>query len=162
MKNVWLMLTVALALVAGIQTVSAEEPAPLSPGMLSFFNPAQVPAENYDVGGLRLGVLYGKCRNLTGLDVGCVNQAAGNETGLAVGLVNYVEKDFTGLQIGAVNIAYRVHALQIGLFNGADDVAGIQIGLINNTRIMRGFQVGLINVIQNNDLSFMPVFNCFF
>jgi len=162
MKNVWLLMIVALALAAGVQTASAEETAPMSPGMLSFFNPAQFPAEDYDVAGLRLGVFYGKCRNLTGLDVGFVNHATGHETGLAVGFVNYVEKNFTGLQVGVANTADKTMALQVGLYNGADDVSGIQIGIINNTRIMRGFQVGVINVIQNNDIPFLPIFNCFF
>lgn len=162
MKNMWLMMVVALALVAGIQTVSAEEPAPMTPVMISLFNPAQVPAENYDVGGLRIDLLYGQCRNLTGVDVGLVNCTTGNETGLAVGLVNCVGKDFTGLQVGLVNTADKTAALQVGLYNGADDVAGIQIGLINNTRIMRGIQLGFINVIQNNDIPVFPIFNCFF
>jgi len=162
MKNMWLMLTVALALAAGIQTVSAEEPAPMTPVMLSLFNPAQVPSEDYNVAGLRIDLLYGKCRNLTGLDAGLVNHATGKVIGLEAGLVNYVEKDFIGLQAGGVNIATRMTGLQVGVYNGADDVSGIQIGLINNTRIMRGFQVGFVNVIQNNDLSFLPIFNCFF
>jgi hypothetical protein len=76
--------------------------------------------------------------------------------------VNYVEKNFTGLQVGAVNIGGRVKALQVGLFNEADDMSGLQIGLINHTRMMRGVQVGFINVIENNDLSFLPIVNFFF
>ena len=162
MRNMWLMMMLTVALIAGIQTVSAEEPVSMTPVMFSLFNPAQVPSEDWDVGGLRLDLLYGKCRNLTGLDVGLVNCATGNETGLAVGLVNTVGKRFTGLQVGLVNVADKASAFQIGLYNGSDDMSGIQIGLINNTRLMRGFQVGLVNVIQNNDLSFLPIFNCFF
>jgi hypothetical protein len=158
----WLMMIIALTLVAGVQKVSAEEPVSMTPFMFSLFNPAQVPSEEWDVGGLRLDLLYGKCRNLTGLDVGLVNCTTGNETGLAVGLVNTVGKRFTGLQVGLVNVADKASALQVGLYNGSDDMSGIQIGLINNTRLMRGFQVGLVNVIQNNDLSFLPIFNCFF
>ncbi|HNX52680.1 MAG TPA: hypothetical protein PKI68_02930 [Pontiellaceae bacterium] len=160
MRSMWLMITIVLAM--GLQTVFAEEPAPMTPVMLSFANPAQLPAENYDVNGLRIDLLYGKCRNLTGLDVGLVNYATGRETGLEVGLVNNAGKSFTGLQIGAVNVSDRVRALQIGLFNGADDMSGLQIGLINHTRIMRGCQIGLVNVIENNDLAFFPVINCFF
>lgn len=161
MKKLWLMLIVALAS-AGIQTVFSEEPAPMTPLMFSIMNPAQVPSENYDVNGLRIDLLYGKCRNLTGLDVGLVNYATGRETGLEVGLVNSAEKSFTGLQIGVANVSDRVRALQIGVFNGADDMSGMQIGLINHTRIMRGCQIGLVNVIENNDLAFFPIINCFF
>ena len=161
MRNIWLMMIIALVL-AGVQTVFSEEPALMTPLMFSIMNPAQVPAENYDVNGLRIDLLYGKCRNLTGLDVGLVNYATGRETGLEVGIVNNVDKSFTGLQIGVANVSDRVRALQIGLFNGADDMSGMQIGLINHTRIMRGCQIGLVNVIENNDLAFFPIINCFF
>lgn len=162
MKSMWLMFAIALALVAGIQTVSAEEPAPMTPVMFSLYNPAQIPSEGYDVKGLRIDLLYGKCRNLYGLDVGLVNHTTGKEIGLAVGLVNYVEKNFTGLQVGAVNIGERVKALQVGVYNEADDMSGLQVGLINHTRLMRGVQIGLVNVIENNDLPFLPIVNFFF
>lgn len=160
MRSLWLMMAAVLAM--GLQPVFAEEPAPMTPIMFSLFNPAQIPAENYDVNGLRIDLLYGKCRNLRGLDVGLVNHATGREIGLEAGLVNYVEQNFTGLQVGAVNLADRMTGFQVGVFNGADDVSGIQIGVINDTRIMRGLQLGLINVIENNDIAFFPVFNCFF
>jgi hypothetical protein len=160
----WLMIIVALALAAGIQTVSAEEPAPMTPVMLGYFNPAQIPADHFDVTGLRIDLLYGKCRNLTGLDAGIlVNHTTGSVIGLeACFVVNYVEKDFTGLQVGLVNVADRVSALQIGLFNGADDMSGLQIGVVNKTRLMRGFQIGVVNVIENSDVPFLPVINFFF
>jgi hypothetical protein len=159
----WLMIVMALALTAGMQTVSAED-TPMTPVMFSLFNPAQVPAENYDVNGLRIDVLYGKCRNLTGLDAGVlVNHATGKVIGLeACFVVNYVEKSFTGLQVGTVNVAKEIHALQVGVYNEADDATGIQIGVINHARIMRGIQIGVINVIDNNDIPFLPVINFFF
>ena len=163
MKSMWLMIAMALVLTASIQTVSAEEPAPMTPVMLSLYNPAQVPAENYDVKGLRIDLLYGKCHNLCGLDAGLVNHATGKVLGLeAAFLVNYAETSFTGLQVGAVNIGGRVRALQVGAYNGADDMSGVQIGLINHARIMRGVQIGFINVIENNNLPFFPVINLFF
>ena len=157
-----LMAVLALALLAGIQTVSAEEPAPMTPVMFSLFTPAQVPSENFDVKGLRIDLLYGKCRNLYGLDAGLVNHTTGKEVGLAVGVVNYVEGKFTGLQAGVVNVAKQASALQVGIYNGADDMSGFQIGVINHARIMRGVQIGVINVIENNDLPFFPVINFFF
>ena len=162
MKSMWLMIAIALVLTAGIQTVSAEEPAPMTPVMLSLFNPAQVPAENYDVKGLRINLLYGKCHNLYGLDAGLVNHTTGKEIGLDAGVVNYVEGKFTGLQVGAVNVSKRASALQVGVYNGADDMSGVQIGLINHARIMRGVQIGVINVIENNDIPFLPIVNFFF
>lgn len=161
MRSLWLMFAIALALAAGTQTISAED-APMSPVMISLLTPAQAPSPEWDVKGLRIDLLYGRCRDMYGLDVGLVNQTSGKQLGLAVGLVNYGETDVTGLQIGGVNIGERVKAFQIGVYNEADDISGIQIGLINHTRIMQGCQIGLINVIENNDLAFLPIFNCFF
>lgn len=166
MKNMWLRMIVALALIAGTQTVSAVEPAPtpMTPFMLGWFCPAQAPAANWDVCGLRMDIFYGKCQNLTGLDLGVlVNHATGDVIGLeACFVVNYVEKDFSGIQIGLVNIADQVNALQIGLFNGADDMSGLQIGIVNKTRLMRGCQIGVVNVIENSDIPFLPIVNFFF
>jgi hypothetical protein len=165
MKNMWLMMILALVLVTGTKTVSAEEPAPMTPFMLGWFSPAQAPAANWDVCGLRLDVFYGKCRNLTGLDAGIlVNRATGDVIGLeACFVVNYVERDFSGLQIGTVNVVSReAKALQIGFYNGAEDMSGLQIGVVNRTRLMRGCQIGVVNVIENSDIPFLPVINFFF
>jgi len=164
MRNVWLLMIVALALFAGTKTVSAEEPARMTPFMLGWFNPAQAPSAKWDVCGLRLDVFYGKCGNLTGVDAGVlVNHATGDVIGLeACFVVNYVEKDFTGLQVGLVNVAKQVNALQIGLFNGADDMSGLQIGVVNKTRLMQGCQIGVVNVIENSDIPFLPVINFLF
>jgi hypothetical protein len=156
-----LMAVLALALPAGIQTVSAED-VPMTPVMVSLMTPAQAPSPEWDVKGVRINLLYGRCQNLYGLDVGLVNHTVGKEVGLAVGLVNYTEQRFTGLQIGGVNIGEEVNAMQVGIYNEADDLSGVQIGLINHARIARGVQVGLINVIENNDLSFLPIVNFFF
>jgi len=162
MSRLCLMFAVALTLTVSAKTVSAKD-TPMTPVMISLMTPAQAPSPEWDVAGLRIDLLYGRCQNLKGIDIGLVNHTVENEVGLDVGvLVNYVEKDFTGLQVGAVNIGGRVKALQVGLFNEADDMSGLQIGLINHTRMMRGVQVGFINVIENNDLSFLPIVNFFF
>jgi len=156
-----LMAVLALALLAGIQTVSAED-APMTPVMISLLTPAQVPSAEWDVKGLRINLLYGRCQNLYGLDAGLVNHTVSQEVGLAAGLVNITQGKFSGLQAGAVNVGTRVSALQVGVYNEADDMSGIQIGVINHTRMMRGIQIGVINVIDNNDLPFLPVINFFF
>lgn len=161
MKKLWLMFVMALALFAGIQTGFAED-APMTPVMISLMTPAQAPSPEWDVKGLRMDFLYGRCQRLYGLDLGLVNHAVGKQMGLAAGLVNYTENGFTGLQVGAVNIGDREKALQVGVYNEADDMSGVQIGLINHTRLMRGVQIGLINVIDSNDLSFLPIVNFFF
>lgn len=161
MRSLLFVSVVALTMTVGIQTVSAET-APMTPVMISLITPAQAPSPDWDVKGLRLDILYGRCRDLYGLDIGLVNHTTGKQIGLALGLVNYTEKSFTGLQLGGVNIGEEVNALQLGLYNEADDLSGVQIGLINHARIARGLQVGLINVIESNDLQFLPIVNFFF
>ena len=161
MRKLWPFVAIALVLTLGTQIVSAED-TPMTPVMISLWTPAQAPAENYDVKGLRIDLFYGRCQKLYGLDLGLVNHTVKEEVGLAFGLVNYDESKFTGLHIGGVNIGARVSALQVGFYNEADDMSGVQIGLINHTRMMRGVQIGLINVIENNDIPFLPIVNFFF
>jgi len=149
-----------------------------TPVMLSFVSPLQVPPRDFDVGGFRLSLIYGECVNFDGLDVGLVGRAIGHgnglfinglativdgdSLGLQVGLVNYVKGNFAGLQVGAVNYCTAGQAFQFGVYNGADHIEGFQCGVINMTRTMIGLQIGLINVIQNNDVPFLPIINCYF
>jgi len=150
-----------------------------TPFMLSFVSPLQVPPRDFDVGGFRLSLIYGECVNFDGLDIGIVGRAIGHGNGLFInglativdgdsigwqisGVANYVKGNFDGLQIGTVNYCTAGQALQIGFYNGADHFEGLQLGVINMTRTMIGMQIGLINVIQNNDVPFLPIFNCYF
>ena len=52
--------------------------------------------------------------------------------------------------------------IQRMLYNGSEYIQGVQIGLINVTREMIGVQIGLVNVVQQNDVPFLPIFNCAF
>ena len=148
-----------------------------SPAMLSFFTPLQIPGPDFDVGGLRLNILYGQCCNFDGLDLGLVgvadnhangwlvnvvSYAAGDGLGLHTGGVNYLGGDFKGLQIGVANWIDSGDAFQIGVYNGARDVQGLQIGVINTANKLQGLQIGLVNVISNSDISFFPIINGFF
>ena len=177
-----IQICVAMLAFAGMRALAMEattpEPVGISPAMFSLIAPAQVPDPDWDVYGLRLNVFYGVCRYLYGLDVGLVNHVTGTMKALQVGaianisdgpamgfqagLVNTAGCQFNGLQIGAVNYAERASVLQIGAFNGADHVDGLQIGVINVTRSLIGVQIGVVNVIQNNDIPFIPVINCYF
>lgn len=165
---------------ASAADVPAQASSQYTPFMLSVVTPIQVPPRDFDVGGLRLSLLYGECRDFDGLDIGTVGRATGHGNGLQAALlanivdgdgfglqvapVNCVRVNYEGLAIGAANYVKKdVCGLQIGaLFNRADYVEGAQIGLINVTRQMIGIQLGLVNIIQDNDLKFIPVFNCSF
>ena len=137
----------------------------LSPAMLSFFSPLQVPGPDFDVGGLRLNILYGRCCNFDGLDLGLVvlvNYATGDGLGLHTGAVNYFGGDFKGLQIGVANWIDSGDMFQIGVYNGGYDVQGFQIGVINTADKLQGLQIGLVNIISNSDVSFFPIINGYF
>ena len=163
----------------GASVASAQDGGAYTPFMLSFAVPLEVPFRDFDVGGLRLSIIYGECRDFDGLDLGLAGRATGHGNGLqscainiidgdGVGLqanwlVGFVKGEYVGFQVGAVNYAEKAQALQIGaLYNGANDMQGVQIGLINVARTMVGVQIGLVNVIQDNDVPFMPIVNCSF
>lgn len=151
---------------------------PYTPFMLSFADPVQVPTHDFDVGGLRIPIIYGQSHDFDGLDVGLVGRATGHGNGLQTCAVNivdgdgmglqanwlagYVSGEYLGFQAGTVNYAEKAQALQIGFYNGAGFIKGCQIGAINIAREMIGVQIGVVNVIQNKDVPFIPILNCYF
>ncbi len=158
--------------------VSAQDDRAYTPFMLSFVTPLQVPFRDFDVGGLRINAVYGECHDFDGWDLSTVGRATGHGNGfqaallanivdgdgfgLQVAPVDYVKGEYDGLQIGAVNFAEKAQAFQIGFYNGATHIEGCQLGVINTTRTMMGIQIGLVNVIQDNDVPFLPIINCYF
>ena len=151
--------------------------AGFSPVMFSVFSPIQFPPPEFDVGGLRLSLLYGRCCNFDGLDFGIVGVADnhangwlvnvvtvayGDGLGLHTGGVNYFAGDFKGLQIGVANWIDSGDVFQIGGYNGGYDIQGLQIGVINTANKLQGLQIGLVNIISSSDVSFFPIINGFF
>ena len=180
-------LCLGIFLSAGLVThVSAQSVAadhPYTPFMFSFVTPLQVPTSDFDVGGLRINAIYGECQDFDGFDISTVGRAKGHGNGVQAALlanivdgdgigiqvapVNFVSGSYRGLQIGAVNYGAanaqsKANALQIGVFNGSDFIKGCQIGVINIAREMIGIQIGVVNVIQNKDVPFLPIINCYF
>lgn len=128
------------------------------PVQLALFTPIQVFPENVSIEGVRVNILYGRNRSLTGLDLGFVNHLSGGDSkGIQFGLVGIVEGNFTGWMDNTVNYTKgKMEGLQFGFFNYAGKASGVQIGLVNYAENMRGLQIGLINVIRNNGA--FPVF----
>lgn len=131
--------------------------------------------DTIDIVGLRLGV-WGKCHNITGLDLSIGGTEAQNAYGLQVALLRNkvndiagaaqialganIATELTGLQVAVFwNEALMMHGLQVGLVNVANDVRGLQIGLLNTTEIIYGYQIGLINVIKGSQVPFLPLIN---
>ena len=52
-----------------------------SPVMFSVFTPIQIPGPDFDVGGLRVNLFYGRCCNFDGLDLGLVGVSDNHANG---------------------------------------------------------------------------------
>ena len=86
--------------------------------------------------------------------------------GLSIaGLGSGVREDMWGWQLAVgANFARRVHGLQtVGICNMTDELRGAQIGIVNYAATCSaGFQIGLVNLIMDNQVPFLPIFNCYF
>lgn len=132
-------------------------------------------SDTIDIVGLRL-TAWGKCHDITGLDLSIGGTEAQNAYGLQIALVRNKVHDvagaaqitlgansateLSGIQLGLLwNEALVMRGLQAGLVNIAGDVRGLQIGLLNTTDIIYGYQIGLINVIKGSKVPFLPIIN---
>lgn len=134
-----------------------------TPVMVSLWDTVQFPSREYDVAGIGLSPLYGKCHDFTGLDVGLCQRRDGNFTGIGIGAINLHSLDgwtfaiksnscarvdqLSGAQIGGVlNIAGDVFGTQIALYGGnvGFDVYGTQICAVglNVAQYVHGIQIG--------------------
>ena len=86
--------------------------------------------------------------------------------GLSIaGLGSAVREDMWGWQVAlGANFARRVHGFQtVGICNMTDELRGAQIGIVNYAATCSaGFQIGLVNMIMDNQVPFLPIFNCYF
>lgn len=147
---------------------------PLSIGLVP---PLQFPSDEYTITGLRLSALWGRHRNVYGIDLGLLgNVTDQNFSGLAAsGVLNMTGGNVTilGLQLaGLANInsnKAQIYGLQIALGlnqNSAEsslvglqiavanissftDIYGAQLGIYNTAKDVYGFQFGLINRAVN-------------
>jgi len=103
-----------------------------SPAMIALYAPIQFPDSDWNVAGLRIGLIYSNCDFMTGLDLGIINRS----------------RETRALQIGFANVTEAMSGLQIGIINYADRAVGIQIGLVN--------------IIADNEAPFLPLFNASF
>ena len=81
------------------------------------------------------------------------------------GLANAVREDMWGWQIAiGATFARRVHGLQTSVvLNMTDELRGAQVGVVNYAATASaGFQVGIVNLIMDNQVPFIPIFNCYF
>lgn len=148
-----------------------------TPVALSFLPGIQAFSGARDVRGLRLALIAGLNRNVSGIDLSplLMSMTLGDETGLqATGGINLVTGNARGIQLGGVanrvdgtltgiqvssffNLAAeKIEGTQIGAINVAlSDVAGVQMELFNWGEPTRGIQIGLLNY---NSRALLPVF----
>lgn len=151
--------------------------AAFSPLSLTVLPPVQFPPEDFNITGLRISALFGRQREVYGLDFGVIgNITQQTFTGLAVsggfnltrgqttilglqlaGLtnINVQKTNVFGVQVASMlnrnDAASSVTGLQLALVNLADhtSIYGFQVGIYNRALSVYGFQIGLVNVTQN-------------
>jgi hypothetical protein len=165
------------AILVAVSLVPSSSWAQEKPIQISLIGPTiQLVDDDADIKGLRLNLLYGVNRNVTGLDLGLINRTDqdfkgvqfgfvgltdGNAKGWHDNVINVTRGEFVGLQTGFVNIAGSGEGFQWGAaFNRADDFAGLQLSLVNFAEDLHGVQIGLINIIRSKErFSFLPIVN---
>ncbi|MGZ3748347.1 MAG: LA_2272 family surface repeat-containing protein, partial [Pseudobdellovibrionaceae bacterium] len=152
--------------------------AAISPVSVAIVPPVQFPPSDFSVTGVRASALWGKHRDLYGLDVGLLgNITEQSFTGAAVsgvfnntrnathilglqfaGLtnINTNKTDVYGLQatlgVNYNSAASTVAGIQLALLanlSAFTDIYGLQVGLYNRAKDVYGLQVGLVNVTDN-------------
>lgn len=173
MRNIILLLLAFGSL--GLVSLSAQGAVtPLSVGLLP---PVQFPSEDFTITGVRGSLLWGKHRDVYGLDLGLLgnvtdqafvgvglagifNATHGNTTilGLQAAGVTNINKnktDVVGLQFAfGLNLntaTSSVTGLQLALVNQSafTDIRGFQIGAYNRAQEVYGLQIGLVNFTSN-------------
>lgn len=151
--------------------------AKVSPVAIGIAPPVQFPADDYTITGLRFSLLWGKHRDLYGLDFGLLGNVTSQAfTGMAAsGIFNITRGTTTiiGLQLaGLTNIntnktdVYGVQfalglnsneasgnfsGLQMALVNLSPhaNIYGLQVGLYNKAQEVYGLQIGIVNSTAN-------------
>lgn len=149
-----------------------------TPFQLSLVKPVQLFPEETKVEGLRLNLIYGVNKEMTGLDLGIVNEVTGTTKGVQAAYIlgGNISRDLDGAQIvwgfGGVNVTGGVaNGLQIagvsGGVNWAEEFNGVQLsgifGGINKAANLRGLQVALAagGINKASDMSGMQIAGIF-
>lgn len=164
-------------IVAGLFHFNSAQGA-ISPVSIAIVPPVQFPPGDFSVTGVRASVLWGKHRDIYGLDMGLLgNITEQTFTGIGVsGIFNNTRgvTNILGLQLaGLANVntnkvsvfgiqatlgvnyntaASMVSGLQLALIANISpftDIYGFQIGLYNRAKDVYGLQIGLVNVADN-------------
>lgn len=178
MKNINALVLVA-ALFAGVtNSTNAEAAASVTPVSVAIVPPIQFPSDEFTITGARLSVLWGRHRDLYGLDFGAIgNITTQSFVGVGIsGIFNYTEgmtrilalqaagvanistqkTQVYGLQVAggmnwvtAESTVVGVQAALIGNHSPSTNIYGAQIGLYNRAKEVYGLQIGLVNFAKS-------------
>ncbi len=151
----------------------AESQAALSPLSVGLFPPVQFPPSDFSVTGIRASLLWGRHRDVYGIDVGLLGNITDQSfTGIGVsGLFNATHGTTNVIGLQAAGLANfntnktSVYGVQFATLLNKNDaesslsgvalslvnlspnmnVYGAQIGIYNKARAVYGFQIGLVN-----------------
>ncbi len=155
----------------------AEVFAAITPVSVSIVPPLQFPPEDFSVTGVRGSLLWGRHRDLYGIDLGILGNIT-EQTFVGVGIsgiFNYTKGSTTilGLQLAglgnyntnktnvfglqaALGMNYNTAAstitgVQLSLVNMSEftTIYGLQVGVYNTALEVYGIQIGLVNVAKN-------------
>ena len=145
--------------------------AATTPFELSLFGtPISIPWCD-DVSGLRLNILSGWNKNVSGLDIGTLaNIVEEKSAGLQLcgfynhvgegrgnfqlaGLMNRCDRDYKGLQLSAVynEVGDTMSGAALAAMNMSKELHGLQIGIFNSADVLSGMQLGVVNYAENAD-----------
>lgn len=155
----------------------SEANAALSPLSVGLVPPIQFPPSDFSVTGFRASLLWGRHRDVYGLDLGLLGNITDQSfTGIAVsglfnathgttniiglqaaGLANFNTNKTSvyGLQIAALlnknDAESSLSGVQFALANLSPNmnIYGVQLGVYNKARAVYGFQIGLVNSCTN-------------
>lgn len=162
-----------LLVLATIFTLPAAEAA-VSPLSIGIIPPVQFPPADFTVTGARVNLIYGKHRDVYGLDVGVLGNIT-EQTFTGIGLAggfNYTKGNTTAILLQGAGIANvntnktKIYGAQVALglnMNDAEssvvglqlaavnlsahtNVYGVQAGVFNKAKSVYGLQIGLVNV----------------
>ncbi len=169
---------IALLFLFAILFTHKEAMAIVSPLSISIVPPIQFPTQEFTVTGARVSVLWGKHRDIYGIDLGVLgNITEGNFVGAGVsGIFNLTNGKTTVLGLQAAGIANvntkeaKIFGIQAALGLNENDAAstlvglqiaalanlsafttiyGAQVGIYNHANEVYGFQLGLVNSAKN-------------
>ena len=150
----------------------------ISPIAVGIVPPIQFPSDEFTITGLRTSILWGRHRDMYGLDFGVLgnitdqtytgigvsgafNMTHGQATIIALqaaGLLNMATQkmEVYGLQVaGGLNMLQaesKVVGIQAAILANISpntNIYGLQVGLYNRARAVYGFQIGLVNFTKD-------------